>query len=158
MPVPLSTDALDSLNRQDTGEVWLILLTFDHPSLSEPLRFTSDAVATVSRGKTYISFPFRIVLPNADEDRPPQARLAIDNVDRRISETLRQISDSVTVRPELILASDPDRVEQDYGLFSVIEPNITLTTVEVTLSLDPWVQESYPALRFTPSNFRSLVG
>ena len=37
----------------------------------------------MSGGDTYLACPFFLELPSDEEDRPPRARLRIDNVDRR---------------------------------------------------------------------------
>lgn len=43
----LSSDALQALYLQETGEAFLILLTINHPDLGTPIKITSDGVPTI---------------------------------------------------------------------------------------------------------------
>lgn len=153
----VSANAVRSINASETGEVWLYLLTIEQASLTEPIRITSDAVDTVSRGESYVSFPFELVLPTADEGRPARARLVIDNVDRRITEAIRLIDSPATVRIESVLGRDPDHVEVAYGKFRLTAATVTLARVEADLTLTDWATAPFPYDRFDPTRFRNIV-
>ena len=45
----LSLTAKQAINAPETGEAFIILLTIDHPSLSAPIRVSSDAVRSEER-------------------------------------------------------------------------------------------------------------
>ena len=61
------------LTALECGTAWLVLLTLDHPDLDQPIRVTSDGVATISNGLLYDPFPFEIILPDDVEGRAPRA-------------------------------------------------------------------------------------
>jgi len=75
MPRTLSNAALASMNAQATGEVWLVLLTLSHPTLATPIRLVNNNEDVVSRGSTFLAFPFEVELPGEDPDQPPKAML-----------------------------------------------------------------------------------
>lgn len=148
----LSSATFGKLVAQETGEAGIVLLTLSHPSLSPPLRVTSDAVATVSRGHTYIPYPFELTPPRQGGDEPEQATLTIDNVDRQIALAVRSIvGDPIQVRAELVLAGSPDSVEVTWFDLPLLEVRINALTVSGRLGDDDPAREPFPAGRMTPA-------
>lgn len=124
MPRTLSSIALQGIYSQETGTAYIVLLTISHPTLPVPIRVTSDAVATVSQGATFIPYPFLLTLPTDDDLQPARARLTIDNVDRAIIVSLRNIGTTpATLLIEIVTSNTPDTVEFSSG-------NLTLRNVE----------------------------
>lgn len=152
----VSLSLREAVNAPETGEVFLVLLTIDHPDLGAPIRVTSDAVDTVSRGETFVAFPFELTLPEDGEDRPPRARLRIDNVDRRIVQAVREIASAPTVLMEVVRAADPDTVEAAFPEFRLRDVSYDALVVEGELSLESFLAEPYPAGIFSPAEFPGL--
>jgi hypothetical protein len=89
-----------------------------------PSRYAACAVATVSQGATFIPYPFLLTLPTDDDLQPARARLTIDNVDRAIITSLRNIGTTpATLLIEIVTSNTPDTVEFSSG-------NLTLRNVE----------------------------
>jgi hypothetical protein len=156
MPRSVTLTARQALYAQETGEAFLVLLTMDHADLGAPIRVSSDAVDTVSRGNTFLAFPFQLSLPDDTDDRPPRARLTIDNVDRTIVQTLRQISSAPTVLIEVVRGADPNTVEAAFPDFELSNASYDVLTVQGDLTLESFLREPYPAARFTPAGFPGL--
>lgn len=154
----VSLTARAAINAQETAEAFLILLTIDHADLDEPIRVTSDAVDTVSRGETYIRFPFAVTLPDDRDDQMVRAQLTIDNVDRRIVNTLRSISGPPTVTLEVVLGSDPNTVEAGPFEFTLRNARYNALTVAGDLVFEDILNEPIPGDAFTPGNFPGLFG
>jgi hypothetical protein len=152
----VSLTARQALYAQETGEVFLVLLTIDHADLASPIRVSSDAVDTLSRGDTYVAFPFRLSLPEDGDDRPPRARLAIDNVDRTIVQSLRQIGSAPRVLIEVVRGADPDSIEAAFPDFELTDAHYDALTVQGDLTLESFLREPYPAALFTPADFPGL--
>ncbi|TVQ82100.1 MAG: DUF1833 domain-containing protein [Micavibrio sp.] len=152
----LSLSALDALNAQETGEVFLILLTIDHPSLSAPLRVTHDRRNTESRGEVFVAFPFDLELPEDSETLSAQARLSIDNIDRSIVAALRSIDGAPSVLLEVVRAADPDTVEAAFPDFRLTNVQYDALGVTGDLSIEDFTAEPYPAAVFSPSGFPGL--
>lgn len=151
----LSPAALTSLHAQETGEVWLVLLTISHSTLGTPIRVVNNTEDIVSRTMLFQAFPFDIVLPGEDPDQPPKATLRFDNVDRTAIATIRSVTSPPTVTLEVVLASQPNTVEISF-------PNLTLRNVRYDASViegDLLFESLYSepiTLPMTPSRFPGL--
>lgn len=155
MPRSLSTAAIASQNAQATSEVWLVLLTLSHPSMATPIRLVNNNENVVSRGNTFIAFPFEVELPGEDPDQPPKSTLRIDNVDRRVLQTLRSITAPPTVTLEVILASAPDQVEVSFTNMTLRNAQYDVSTVSGELTFDGIYTEPV-TLTMTPSRFPGM--
>lgn len=152
----LTALARRALNAQETGEAFLILLTIDHPNLSAPIRVTSDAVDTVSRGETFAAYPFELSLPDDGEGRAPRAKLVIDNVDRVIVQAVRSLAGAPVALIEIVRAGDPDTVEARFADFRLVNVAYDALAVRGDLSIEDFTTEPFPAAVFSPSLFPGL--
>jgi hypothetical protein len=145
-----------AVHAQETEEAFLVLLTIEHPELEQTIRVSSDAVDTLSRSETYLAFPFDLQLPEEGEERPPRARLTIDNVSREIVLALRQIQAAPTVTMEVVRATEPDLVEASFPFFRLLDVRYDALVVEGELGVEDLTAEPFPAARFVPSLFPGL--
>jgi len=152
----LSLTARQALYADATDEVFLILLTLSHDDLEAPIRVTSDAVETVSRGDTFVPFPFDLQLPDDQEGKAPKAKLVIDNVDRSIVRAIRSLSTAPTALIEIVRAAAPDTVEATFEDFRLINVTYDAKRVEGVLSIEDFVAEPYPAATFSPGFFPGM--
>lgn len=152
----VSTTAKAALFAPQTGEAFLILLTLSHADLAVPIRVSSDAVNTTSRGDLFIAYPFDLTLPDDEEQRPPRARLVIDNVDRQIVATIRTLQSAPTLLIEIIRANDPDTVEAKFSDFKLFDITYDSQVITADLTLEDFTAEPYPAATFSPSLFPGL--
>ncbi|NNG04359.1 MAG: DUF1833 family protein [Inquilinus sp.] len=153
--MPVSATYKQAAYAAETGEAPIVLLTIDHADLAAPIRVTSDAVDTASRGDTYVAFPFRVSLPD-DTEEAARARLEIDNVDRRIVEAVRSISSPPSVRLEVVLAGTPDLVEAGPFDFELEETRYDLLVVSGELAFEPVLDLAMPADSLSPGLFPGL--
>ena len=151
----LSSTALRSAYAQETGEVWLVLCTITHPSLSEPLRFVNDMQSLTSRGNVYIAFPFEIELPTEDEESAGEARLVLDNVDRAIVRAIREMVGPPEGTLEVVLASSPDTVEAEFPGMILRDTQYDALKVEGVLRFEDITAEPI-SLEMTPQRFPGL--
>lgn len=150
-----STAALLAMASQDTDEVLVILLNVSVGG--SPLFYiTSDSVETVSRGSTYIVFPFDIYLPGASATRSLSAKLSIFNADLTILDSLRSLTQAPIVTIELVLASAPDEVLQTWPNMRLQSVEFNSQTITGDLIIDTLVTEPYPKGRMTKSNFPGM--
>lgn len=145
-----------AINASGTGEVFLILLTLSHPTLEEPLRVTSDAVATISREQVFSPFPFELTLPDDAEGSPPAARLSIDNIDRRVVLAIRSLQSAAYILIEIVRASAPDVIEAKFEDFRLTDVSYDSQVVAGNLSLEDFISEPFPAAIFSPGLFPGL--
>jgi Domain of unknown function (DUF1833) len=156
MPRALSTATLAAMMSEETGEAWLELLTLDHPSLDEPIRVTSDGVETVSRGHTFLPYPFDIQRPDSTEDRPPRARLSIDNVDPVLITALRPLTSPIAVTYEVVRGAAPDELEWGVENLEIREIQYDSLTITGELVARDLRVEAFPRHLFVPSLFPGL--
>jgi hypothetical protein len=151
----LSTTALASAFAAETNEVWLILLTISHASLTEPLRFVNNMESVTSRGNLFIAFPFEIEFPGQTADSAGEARISIDNIDRQIVQTLRTIQSPPEVTLEVILASTPSTVEASFSGLILRDATYDVMKVEGTLRFEDIMSEPL-SLQMTPQRFPGM--
>jgi hypothetical protein len=106
----LSAEALEALHAERSDQAWLTLLEIGGDGIVAPVRLVANPVNIVSRGYTYIGFPFRLSLPKqSGEGRA--ATIEIDNTDREIVRILRELDAAPDVLIEIVLDDTPDVVE-----------------------------------------------
>jgi len=152
----LSAAARNAIFASQTAEAFLVLLTLDHPTWGAPVRVTSDAVDTASRGYTYKPFPFLVSLPEERDDALARVRLTIDNVDRSIIAALRPLTSPPTVTLEVVLASSPDTLEAGPFDFTLRNVEYDALTITGDLMFEDVLNEPFPAGSFTPASYPGL--
>jgi len=154
--MPVSETARRALYAPESEEVFLVLLTIDHDSLSQPIRVVNNLEPITSRGEEYVAFPFAPILPFDKEEAPPQAQLAIDNVSREIGQAVRQMTGPARVTLEVIMASAPDTVEMTWSSFLLRNVVFDVAAVQGQLMVEDLTREPYPARRFNPGSFPGI--
>ncbi len=154
----VSLTTLQASIAQDTDEVYLILLTIDHPDLTTPLRLVNDNVDLSRSGDTFIASGFEIPLPTDTEERIVTIDLLIPLVDRTPVSIIRSISTPPTIAMEVIRFSDPTNPEFGPITFSVLHTDSTLTYMTLTLGFQRNLYEDvFPKDAFGPSNSPGTV-
>jgi len=151
--MPISSTAQQDLFDQETGEIFLTLLTISHADLSQPIRVCNDAKNIVSNGDTYIALPFEVTLPSDEGDQPSRARIQIDNVDRTMIIAIRSITSSPDVTIDVVRQSAPDTVEISFPDFTFDNISYDALIISGDLTFENYLQEPYPAGIFDPSRF-----
>lgn len=151
----LSSRALDSAFSAQTDDVWLTLLTIEHESLSEPLRFVNNFASLTSRGNVYVAFPFELEFPEQDAESPGEARITIDNIDRQIVNTIRGISSPPDLTLEVVLAATPDTVEASFSGMTLRNVQYDALKVSGTLRFEDIVTEPV-SVQMTPARFPGM--
>lgn len=150
----LSLVATASLVEEATDEVWLVLMEITHADMADTIRVVNNTEAIVSDGETYVGLPFAIEFPD-EGDRPGEARISIDNVDRRIVEAVRSITTPPTVKLQVILASQPDTIEFELDGLKLRDVTYDAAQVQGYLRFEDLSVEPVAAL-ITPERFPGL--
>ena len=156
-------DEIESTNGQD---VIVIFATVSLPSLETPFYVNSDVTDYVYNGVTYYGVGFSMSFLT-DDDNPPQAKVAIPNVDRRIGEALLSITDAPQLAIVLLTKSDftNDTPRQQIGTPTpeytaplMFLRNVQWDAMQFTadvLSYDI-ASEPWPRIRTTPADTPAL--
>jgi hypothetical protein len=139
----------------DTDEVWLLLLTIEHPTLATPLRFVNNLESVTSRGNLYQAFPFEIELPGQDPESIGEARVKLDNIDRSIVASLRAMTVPPTATFEIILASQPDVIEASFEGLTLRNTDYDALSVRGVLRFEDIVSEPV-SVQMTPGRFPAM--
>ena len=152
----VSAELKQAVYAQETEREFVVLITLSHPDLSTPIRVNSSGANLDSNGETFIAFPFEVVLPDDVDDRPPRAKLRIDNISREIVLAIRTISSAPFVNIQIVMASSPNTIEAEFLDFRLSNITYDQLTVEGDLTLEEFIGEPYPARVFSPADFPGL--
>lgn len=150
----LSTAATRALTAEETEEVFLVLVKISHGDLVSAIRVVNNIEAIEHDGETYVGLPFEIELPD-EGDRPGEARLSVDNVDRRIVEAVRTISTPPSVTIKVVLASQPDVIEYQLDGLTMRDVSYDAATVQGYLRYEDLSTENVADI-IVPSRFPGL--
>ncbi|GIX17694.1 MAG: hypothetical protein KatS3mg119_1880 [Rhodothalassiaceae bacterium] len=153
MPRVLSPTAAQAILASDSEEVFVVLVTIDHPSLVQPIRIANDTEPVVRSGGTWDPYPFEAVLPEDSDAAEPQVRLRVDNIDRQVLAAIRALDGPPTVTIEVVLASQPDLVEAGPWVMSVRSVEADALALDITLGHEEaLLDQAVPAQTYTPGN------
>lgn len=150
---------------QQTEEALLILMKIDHEDFSglslDPLRFTSNGVDTTSTvdgsSETYVTYPFKIILPSNVESGITHGSIVIDNINRDIVSAIRQIgSEPCDVSIWVVLASSPNIVEAEFTGFRFSKISYDDFTISGEITIESFLSEPFPGDTFLPGTFPGL--
>lgn len=143
------------MNAQETGEVFLILLTITHDDLAEPIRVVCNTENVTSRASVFLATYFEVELPADDGESVSSARLSFDNVDRAIVQAIRSIATAPDVLMEIVLASQPDTVEAAFD-FVLQAPEWSAQMVSGQLVFEDEINVEMPAHKMSPNLFPGI--
>ena len=150
---------------QETDEIVIALLTFTSDELTQPIYISNvpyqllpiaNVRGVVSNSIEYIYLPIEITLPTDDDSGIVSAKLTIENIDRIMIASVRSVTKPITLKIDVILASNLNTPEITFNNFKLNNINYNSTTIEGDLSLDYWGLEPFPSFRFVPSLFPGL--
>ena len=139
------------------SDLYLVLLDIDHPDLAQTISVVNNTEDVTSNGTTYIAFPFEIALPESPENSPPRAELSISNVSREIGQAIRQVGSPPTGTITVIRQQTPDVIEAQHVGMTLTGVSYYAQQVSGQLVREALVTEPYPAMTYSPAEFRGLV-
>ena len=139
------------------SDLYLVLLDIDHPDLAQTISVVNNTVNVISNGTSYIAFPFEIALPESPENSPPRAELTISNVGREISQAIRSVGSPPSVTIAVIRQATPDVIEALHVGMKLTGVSYDAQQVSGQLVREALVTEPYPAMTYSPAEFRGLV-
>ncbi len=141
----LSPLAVNAAQAPESGEVFLVMLEISHSSWTTPFYMVDNTVDVISEGKTYIAWPFDLILGDDDGQRLPEVKLIIDNVDRKLVEIIRTTVDPPQMAVKLVLASQPDVVEVYISGLTLRDVDFNALQITWTLYAESLADQRCPA-------------
>lgn len=152
----LSNALKAQLFSNESTDPFLQLVTLEHEDFLNPIYLVDNNEQIISNGKTFIPFPMKIILPQDDAETDKQVRISFDNVSRLLVDELRSITTPISVKIEMVLASNPNIVEMVLDELQLRNITMTLQRVEGTLVLDDFLRTELSSEKYTPTNFPGL--
>jgi Domain of unknown function (DUF1833) len=147
----LSSNAMQALLSEETGEVFLLLITITHASLGAPIYVTSDSQPTVSNGNTFQSWPFAVTLPDDDAQSAPAASITFDAVDQTVADAVAALPSAPSIQIQVVAASTPDTIEMESGELMLRNVKTDILTMSGDLAYDNVLNEAFPGRMVTPT-------
>lgn len=152
----VSTTATEAMMSPQTGEVFLVILEITHPDLPTPIRVVNNTQSVTSNTNEYLPTAFSFILPAQEDGKIGNSGLTIDNVDRTIVKTIREIKDFPSVTASVILASDPDVIEAGPFEFQLRGVSYTRNTVSGDLIYESHMLDNLGTIRYKNLTFPGL--
>ena len=152
----LSPAATEAALAPETEKVFLHLLTIE-TSGGAVLRFVDNNQNVSSRGNEFFAAGFTIILPEQTDNAPRPCRLAIDNVDLSIFQTIKQaVGQEVSVTVCVIMADTPDVYERGPLKYRLRNVKANKETVEGEVYDFYLVDRKFPKDTYTPEDFEGM--
>lgn len=153
----INEDLLRTAQADTGGDAPLYLLTITHDDLPETLRFVRDFQPCVSRGETFVAFPFDVTPPGSADGGSSPASISMSAVGGEIPAALRALATPATVLVEIVLASDTDTVVDALPPFTFTSAGGDMFNVGVDIN-DSVEDETEPLMQynFDPSTAPAL--
>lgn len=152
-----SAEFLSTVHRQESGNVLSVLIEIRHPSIATPIRLCDNTEDLTSNGDVFTGYPFELTLFQED-GQTPRANLRVQNVDRRIGDAVKQLTNRPTMDIAVVVADSPDDFEFDWiqTELASVNGNVIAVTGEITgvdYTSEPWpylraTQDALPGLYF----------
>jgi hypothetical protein len=151
----LSPELVYQLLSQESTDPFLTLLTLTHDSF-DTIRFVNNTKDIVSRGETYLAFPFKIRFPVDDGESVREFSIELDNVSLELVDEIRSVTSQIGVTIELILASMPDDVQITQGELKIQSIQMTKQRISAKIIVDDFLNVEMTGEKYEPSNFPGL--
>lgn len=157
----IPTTVVQAMNAQTTGQVFLVLLELSHSTIST-IRLVNNTENITYGGNTYTTFPFSVALPPDDAESQYQARISIDNANRFLVQSARELSATrERAKIKLIVVSDISSGVANETLLTindleVVAISYTAEAMDITCRVESLLSESWPGYSFTPTNFPGI--
>jgi hypothetical protein len=152
----LSQNAAAAVTAPETEKVFLHLLTVE-TSGGAALRFVDNNQNITSRGNEFYAAGFTVILPEQTGDAPRPCRLAVDNTDLSIFQTIKQaVGQDVTVTVCVIMADTPDVYERGPLKYRLRNVKANKDAVEGDLYDFYLIDRTFPKDTYSPDDFEGL--
>ncbi len=152
----LSPDATEAVLAPETEKVFLHLLTIEVEG-GAVLRFVDNNQPVTSRGNEFAPAGFTIILPEQTGDAPRPCRLAIDNTDLVIFQTIKLAAGKdVTATICVITADTLDVYERGPLKYRLRNVRATKETIECEVYDFYLADRKFPKDTYSPEDFEGL--
>jgi hypothetical protein len=152
----LSDEATAAVLSPETEKVFLHLLTIETSS-GVILRFVDNNQNIFSKGNEFFAAGFTLILPEQTNDAPRPCRLAIDNTDLAIFQTIKQaVGEEIKVTVCVIMSDTPDIYERGPLKYKLRNVRATKETIEGEVYDFYLSDRKFPKDTYNPEDFEGM--
>ena len=152
----ISPEAAAAVLAPETEKVFLHLLTIE-VSGGAVLRFVDNNQNITSRGSEFAAAGFTVILPEQTDNAPRPCRLAIDNTDLSIFQTIKQAAGrDVTATVCVVMADTPDVYERGPLKYRLRNVRASKEAIEGEVYDFYLADRKFPKGTYTPEDFEGL--
>lgn len=152
----LSSQLLAQLYGQESNDPFLALLTLSHEDFTSDIYLVNNTVDVVSRGKTFLAFPFRFRFPVDDGETVREFSIDFDNVGLDLIPSIRSVTSEISVKLELVLASLPNDVQITQQDLKIQKIDYNATKISAKLIFDDFLNTQMTSEIYAPSSYPGL--
>lgn len=115
MPRSLTPALRRAIEEPRSDELLVVMLEIEHVSINPPIRVANDVVSYSYQGNVYIGFPFEIEIIS-DSAQVPRGNIRIQNVDQRMSEAIRELTEPPRLSILIFASSDFGELDEEDGV------------------------------------------
>jgi hypothetical protein len=155
MPNNISPELLKQLYAQESEDPLILLLTLTHPTFS-PIYLANNTEDIVSNGTSFAAFPMKIRLSADDGETQKEVSIDFDNVGLDLIDEIRTVVTPISVKIDMILASDPDSIQMTIDDLKMRSVTYNSTRISAKLYYDSFLNVELTSEKYTPSTFPGL--
>jgi hypothetical protein len=150
-----TSNNIGNLFEQNSSVVWMFLLRLTDGN-GETIYLVNNNEEVVSKGKTYIPFPFEVTLPADDGTKLPSLSISFANFADEIVTAIRGWITPPTIDIELVTSKYPDIIEKSLIGMTLRGITFDALTVSGTLEVKDILNSKFPSETYSPTRFPSL--
>ena len=135
---------------------YLFLLRIESEQLFDTLYLVNNNEPIVSRNREYEPFPFEVVLPPDDGQKPQSLKLITFNVHPEFIDLIRQAVEPPQVMLEMVTTADLDHVEKRVDFMSVASVSYDALSITFDLASSSVFTRATLRGKYTQSEFPAL--
>jgi len=148
-----STNLINSVNASVTNNAFFFLISIVGDS--HTFNVVNNIEDVVSNGVTYTAYPFNITMMNQN-DSAPKISLSIDNIDRHLTEMIREQLEAPIFTLQMVLSNDLDYVEKTIDFLELTDVTYNAFTITGTLVSSDILSRNFPSEKYTPAAYPGL--
>lgn len=140
------------VNQAQFDEALFLLLTLNHPTWAEPLRYVCSKKDLTSNSVLYKAKGFRVSLPSQSKTELSEVTLTVIDTDRECRRKLRQMTNRLpgSATLSVVFSGAPDVSETGLMKFQFLSPTTPNKICTFTLGQNAALAETYPMHKYRP--------
>lgn len=152
----ISQAALTAMLSETTDKVFLATIKVSGVGIPTPIGFVNDLMPLTAGLEVYEAFPFEVVLPSDDADKPPMARIRVCNLSQKLVDEIRTLPQPPNFELAVRLADTPTVIEYGPWSLDASSASYDINSIEIDLRMRDFTVEPFPYMRFTPNYYPGL--